>query len=112
MLLMVATQARKAETRQGSRKGLQDGEWHVEDPGRATWLEAAMVPAEEVAFPGEMLQQHLCTAVAACLIQGSLLAALQGENDARPAASGLGHARCPRDLLLHSSHLTLKSCPG
>ena len=29
MLLMVATQARKAETRQGSRKGLQAGEWQV-----------------------------------------------------------------------------------
>ena len=29
MLLMVATQARKAETRQGSRKGLQAGEWQI-----------------------------------------------------------------------------------
>ena len=52
MLLMVATQARKAETRQGSRKGLQEGWWHVEEIAvdlsglRLQWSLLRKLPAE------------------------------------------------------------------
>ena len=42
MLLMVATQARKAETRQGSRKGLQAGEWQTTSvPDSPVWRAAS-----------------------------------------------------------------------
>ena len=76
---------------------------------RSSLASGCMVPADEVAFPTDMLQQHLTTAAAACPDWSSLLAALQGVKDARPARTGPGQAWCPRDLLLHSSHLTLNS---